>query len=741
MRISIISIISILLFLTSIFVRSVNFQSSTIYDKEIVEKNDYLIKPLISSDSIIIYSDIDLLEYNFPGNGTLEDPFRIENLSIQNENYGIYINHPQHYFVIQNCYIDSCTFGGIVLKKITSGYGNITHNTINNSDQGSGIFLQECSGLLVKNNTCSYNINGINVRLTENCSISDNTCSSNFNNGINVEFDSPNCTYTNNVLIDNVEFGFLSQQAQGSKLYNNSLSNNTFAIYEDTLIDYLRFEMLGNRINNKSIIYLTNSYSLTINSTDIGALYLMNCSFILVENLKIESNYIGIHSFGSNNCTFKNNEFQNNFQVGLFIQNSNYTEITKNNFTNYVGGSGFLLTNSFYVSITENNFTYTGVAVDEIELEAVPTLIIENNMINDKKLGYFFEKDSFTISEPEYGQLIFFNCSDIVLTNQNIQYTQTAITVALSNEIEISSSIINNNEIGLDLINSQNISIVSSSFNGNSEGIVSSSSENISIDGCIMNSNLLAGLYFVNSEQLEINNCEISFNGFGLYFIRNDDVIINGSYISKNTDLNMYFYQLHRCTISYVEIFDADYGIYLRLSDNVNVLNCIIKNATYDGIFILNSYRVYVLWCNISLNFYGVKAQVATYGHFLYNTFAGNEVYAISLDLNSDHNLIHHNIFNENQVEDETRRLSQCSDDGYNNTWYDIETFEGNWWSNIRGYHYSIAGSAYSVDIFPLNPVETSTIPNNTNESSFSFISVLLLIPYIAKLIQRKRRK
>lgn len=727
--------------MTLISVYSVNFQSFTIYDKEIVEKNNFSIKTLVNSDSIIIYSDIDLLEYNFPGNGTLEDPFRIENLSIQNENYGIYINNPNHYFVIQNCFIDSCTYGGIVLRKIFSPYGNITNNVISNSEQGNGISLQECSGLLVKNNTCSYNINGINVKLTENCSIFDNNCSRNFNNGINVELDSPNCTYTNNFLSDNEEFGFLSQRAKGSKLYNNSLSNNKFAIYEDDLFDYLKFELLGNRINKKSIIYHTNSYSLTINSNDIGALYLMNCSFILVENLKIESNYIGIHSFGSNNCIFKNNEFQNNFQAGLLIQNSNYTEITKNNFTNYVGGSGFVLTNSFYVSITENNFTYTGVAVDEIELEAVSTLIIENNMINGKKLGYFFEKDSITLSEPEYGQLIFFNCSDVVLINQNIQYTQTAITVALCHNIEISYSIVNNNEVGLNLIDNQNISIISSSFNGNSEAIISSSSENIHIDNCIMNSNQLVGLYSLNSDQIEINNCEISFNGFGLYFIGNDDVLINNSFISNNTDLNMYFYELHRCTISYVEAFDADYGIYLRLSENVNVLNCIIKNATYDGIFILNSYRVYVLWCNISLNFYGVKAQISTYGHFLYNTFAGNEVYAISLDLNSDHNLIHHNIFNKNQIEDETGRLSQCSDDGYNNTWYDIETFEGNWWSNINGYHYTIAGSAYSVDIFPLNPVETSTIPNNTDESSFSLVSVFLIIPYIVNLVQRKRRK
>ncbi|MHA1814734.1 MAG: hypothetical protein ACTSX1_01920, partial [Candidatus Heimdallarchaeaceae archaeon] len=65
--------------------------------------------------SIFVDSDFGPSNYNFPGTGTIGDPYRIENLNITvTAESAIIIRNSNVYFVIQNCYIDGNSAGIIV---------------------------------------------------------------------------------------------------------------------------------------------------------------------------------------------------------------------------------------------------------------------------------------------------------------------------------------------------------------------------------------------------------------------------------------------------------------------------------------------------------------------------------------------------------------------------------------------------------------------------------------------------
>ncbi len=737
------SVTSILLVLFITVSLSHNFSPVLAEETDILLSNpttNQPIKELVSSGSIVIYSDADFESYAIPGSGTIDDPYRIENLLIELLNsYGIYISGVHKYFVIQNCHIRNLTYGGIIVQNTYSGYGNITNNVVENCND-DGIYVQRCEGITISDNTCTNNIDGINIKLSNNCTVRNNICEDNLAVGIHIELDSPNCLFENNTVNSNDNFGMFFYKSNGAFVYNNSLINNDFEVYEDTIEEYLKYEIEDNTINGTKMGYFKNSEKFTINDTDYNKLYIMNCSEVVVENLIIEGNFVGIFSYWSNNCTFQQNLFTGNIQIGLYIHNSNFTNIINNNFAFNLHGFG--LVDSFHILIKGNNFTSDGIIFENINILAVPTITIENNLVNGLKLGYFYKEQSLTLSTPEYGQLIFYNCTDIIVSNQVLSQTQVAITVVLSRNFVISNCITSESAAGIIMNSCYNVTILDCSINENSLGLSAYDLSLFTVENTEINSNRDSGFELLASNNVIINHCTVNNNEFGLFCINNFDVRVNGSLIANNTQINLYAHEMDYFYIYYTDLYFSTYGIYLQLTEVCFIKYCNIKNADVDGIHLRDSIRVNVLWSNSSLNLFGIRSRGSTFCKFLYNTFAGNAEYGISLNLASEHNLIHHNVFNENKANDVTGRLSQCFDDGYNNTWYDIVTYEGNRWSNIDSYYYQISGYAYSVDIFPLNPVEVTYPTEPSDESSFYLLVPLVsLVPIIAiYTIKRKKR-
>ncbi|MHA1886194.1 MAG: NosD domain-containing protein, partial [Promethearchaeota archaeon] len=91
------------------------------------------------------------------GNGTVDDPFIIENVSVNANNYDIgisIIGSKGFYFIIQNCQISNASIG---ISLDTTDDGSIINNTISNNNE-TGILIHNCKrsnivGNIIQNNS------------------------------------------------------------------------------------------------------------------------------------------------------------------------------------------------------------------------------------------------------------------------------------------------------------------------------------------------------------------------------------------------------------------------------------------------------------------------------------------------------------------------------------------------------------------------------------------------------------
>ena len=126
----------------------------------------------------------------------------------------------------------------------------------------------------------------------------------------------------------------------------------------------------------------------------------------------------------------------------------------------------------------------------------------------------------------------------------------------------------------------------------------------------------------------------------------------------------------------------------------------------------------------------GCQNSDVCYCNFTFNQFENNGQHGILFDTPTSNNNIHHNRFIDNGPSEN----SQASDSGQNNIWYDMETEEGNYWSEWeKKKPYQIDGSAQSQDLYPLD--ETLT------RISFSFLSFLICIPILVIIINKQKKK
>lgn len=143
----------------------------------------------------------------------------------------------------------------------------------------------------------------------------------------------------------------------------------------------------------------------------------------------------------------------------------------------------------------------------------------------------------------------------------------------------------------------------------------------------------------------------------------------------------------------------------------------------------------------------GISLANSNFCVITYNLLENNKAFGVFLDSDSDDNIIHHNNFIDNNLDDILVGIfdgfSQAFDHGTDNTWYDTETLIGNYWSDWSGTgSYVIDGLADASDPYPqselLNPPVFSE-PNNSDMQILVLVLGLAIIPI--SLIIRKRSK
>jgi len=229
-----------------------------------------------------------------------------------------------------------------------------------------------------------------------------------------------------------------------------------------------------------------------------------------------------------------------------------------------------------------------------------------------------------------------------------------------------------------------------------------------------------------------IKENQINFNAGGMYLLGSNLTISNN--ICSNNDFGMVI-SADFSEISNNYCANNKIGIGINSYHSIFSNNTCTKNSLYGFEIYKASTYINITYNKISENLYGIKA-IGYFVTYNYNIFERNTLYAILLNLTiifetqeyqAYNHIIHHNDF----IKNNKNGKSQAFDEGFNTTWYDRTTLEGNYWDDLgRRTEYPLDGSFNTVDLYPLkNPV----VYVKTSFSTFWILLVALVIPIFVR--------
>ena len=264
---------------------------------------------------LIINGNLDLASQASEGNGTVSNPYIIQNKQIDAGGNGtcILIQNTNKYFTLKNCSLRNSRGAypnnvGIYLKNVTLGY--IVNNTIYNCFYG--ILLYYCKNNKIENNSISYGSAGINSW----------------------------SSYKNQFLRNNLHknhSGIAFYESNKNSIINNTASENTYGFY----IDYYNDDNIivgnsGNNNNDTGLLLGWDSQNNTLknnifNYNKIYGILLWNGvhNNTLISNT-VNDNKYGIYLYYASYNDIEWNTLINN-EFGIFQQPEDGGNIIQNN--------------------------------------------------------------------------------------------------------------------------------------------------------------------------------------------------------------------------------------------------------------------------------------------------------------------------------------------------------------------------------------------------------------------------
>ncbi|MCE7748574.1 MAG: hypothetical protein GPJ51_09245 [Candidatus Heimdallarchaeota archaeon] len=174
-------------------------------------------------------------------------------------------------------------------------------------------------------------------------------------------------------------------------------------------------------------------------------------------------------------------------------------------------------------------------------------------------------------------------------------------------------------------------------------------------------------------------------------------------------------------------------GIFMNIVSYADIINNTFEANEKNNLLVINSENLQISNNSfIGSEVFGLELQSTINTNITYNTIQQHPSFGIVLDVAVSNIIIHHNHFIDNNIGN-----SQASDSGANNIWFDTTTNEGNWWNNWYGGDYVIAGTASSVDPYPLGT--PLIVPELSQKIGLVFF--LTSISIIILVIRRSRKK
>ncbi|MCG3217173.1 MAG: right-handed parallel beta-helix repeat-containing protein [Candidatus Heimdallarchaeota archaeon] len=508
----------------------------------------------------------------------------------------------------------------------------------------------------------------------------------------------------NNTICGPTGYNFPGDGTEGNpyRIENKQISNNGVSgIYvRDTSVHILIQNCTIEAPTSSSIhLYELNGGSLIIrNNTLLGSASGVKAryfdAYCEIFNNTFRNNYDGVTTFYINNTLIADNTFEDNENDGIQVRSSSHCIIDNNTLSN--GRFDLMIQSMSSCSVINNTFAEKGIYIDVNSQSAYNTLLIEDNWINGKEIKYLYD-ESNVILEDSFGQIIIAWSSNIQI--RNIEFSNASFPLILDS---CSDCIVENN-------------IIRDSY---------------------------CGVYIGSSDEILVTKNNIircEREGIRFYYDGFDNIVSYNEIIQN--PIGIYAYKIGSLEVNNNNINQSDTGISItgreEFSTSLVIEKNVITHSTSQGIRLEEYTNVEIYDNSVCNNGYiGITLSDVHSSKIHYNLIQENNDYGLSIYSGSN-NRIHHNSFINNHPAVDP----QAYDAGISNIWYEIETNEGNYWSNYdySGY-YSIDGPSNSVDLYPNDWAEELPPPTEKTDVNLviQLISFLSLIS-LCKLTSRKK--
>ena len=308
-------------------------------------------RSLTAHSVIRINNDSDLIALkasgNCTGNGTVSDPYVIENYDVNatGEGNAIFVGNVTVHLIIRNCSLYSASSEGSLFV------------------DGSSVTLYNCQNVSLINNTCSDSVSGVHLLYSVNNTLTNNTCTGNAECGIFLNGSDRNDLIENNCS-GNIKDGVRLDYSDGNELTANICGGNS--LYDGIYLNRSHSNVLTENIctgNGHTNIYLERSNN---NSVEDNV-----CSDSIT--------YFGICVEASSNNTLADNICQGNEYYGIFLNIAENNTVVRNTCGDS-GYSGIRTNDSVNNTISENDCSDNN---DGIYLYRSSYNVISKNICND----------------------------------------------------------------------------------------------------------------------------------------------------------------------------------------------------------------------------------------------------------------------------------------------------------------------------------------------------------------------
>ena len=392
-------------------------------------------------------------------------------------------------------------------------------------------------------------------------------------------------------------------------------------------------------------------------------------NFQLIGNQFFNNIESGMHLQQSPGTKIVDNQIYNNSGQGIELYSSTGVNITGNSFT-LNEGYGFYMSRSSGCDLTNNLFTKDGMVITGHQLSDYNShTILDNNLVNGAPLYYHKNADGFTIDGISVGQIILANCNDVEIKNIEINETDVGIQAVYSTSLDFSgNNISSNNVIGLYLNEITDSNLTANTVSHNEiVGAFLQASSNMNISDNFFEHD---GIFILGHEVQHYDSHSIPtnnmVNGRPIYYLVNMsgldfDVIPVGQLILVNcTSVNA----------SNLLLDDTSVGLEAISSEYINITSSQISNNNYHGLYLAETNgKIYSN--NISNNYFGIYLDGGRDTEISTNNISYNDY---GIWNNARDTRVIHNNFIENEI--------QAQIDGDEDWWDDGYPSGGNYWSD-----------------------------------------------------------